>query len=136
MTAKWLAAIHARAMVVPRPWSVLEFEESLNSPHCILSVHDAGFALGRVVMEEAELLTLAVDPDQQRRGIGRICLDDFHLKARENGATRAFLEVASSNDPARTLYLAAGYQEAGLRRAYYRVPTGLQIDAVLMNKVL
>lgn len=136
MTATLLAAIHARAMVVPRPWSTREFEEILNSTQCILSVHHAGFALGRVVVDEAELLTLAVDPDQQREGLGRICLDDFHLKAREKGASNAILEVAATNEPARALYLAASYREAGMRRAYYRVPNGPGIDAILMNKVL
>ncbi len=135
MTPEWLAAIHTRAMVVPRPWSAAEFEEILQSTGCILAVHSVGFAVGRIVVDEAELLTLAVDPEQQRKGIGRVCLDDFHLKAYDKGASTAFLEVASTNYPARKLYLAAGYREVGMREAYYRAPNGPRIDAILMNKV-
>lgn len=136
MTPETLAAIHCRAIVVPRPWSAAEFEETLSSSGCILSEHGAGFALSRVVLDEAELLTLAVDPEQQRKGIGRLCLDGFHTKARRNGAERAILEVASTNGPARALYLDAGYRKAGLRKAYYRTPDGFLVDAILMNKHL
>lgn len=136
MTPEQLAEIHGRAMVVPRPWSAVGFEAILKHPGRILSVHGAGFALGRVVLDEAELLTLAVEPKQQRKGIGRICLDSFHAEAREQGATRVFLEVAATNEPARALYLNAGYQEAGLRKEYYRAPDDSRIDAILMTKSL
>ena len=136
MTPECLAAIHAQTMVVPRPWSVAEFAEILKSSRCILSVHSAGFALGRVVLDEAELLTLAVDPGQQRRGFGLICLNNFHLRALDRGASSAALEVAATNAPARALYQAAGYQEVGMRKAYYRMPAGPRIDAIVMKKDL
>ncbi|MGI9389280.1 MAG: GNAT family N-acetyltransferase [Boseongicola sp.] len=136
MTPEQLAAVHARAMIVPRSWSAAEFGEILNSATIILSVHSAGFALGRVVLDEAELLTVAVEPDQQRQGIGRICLENFHLEARERGADHSILEVAATNNAACTLYRGAGYRDAGLRKAYYRTPTGARIDAILMRKHL
>ncbi len=128
--------IHGRAMVVPRAWSAVEFEEMLQSPGCVHSVHEPGFALGRVVLDEAELLTIAVDPDHQSKGIARLCLNGFHSNAREIGATRALLEVAATNAAARGLYLSAGYFEDGVRKAYYRAPDGLRIDAILMSKAL
>jgi ribosomal-protein-alanine N-acetyltransferase len=136
MTPEKLAAIHERAMDVPRPWSAVGFEAILKHPGRILTVHGAGFALGRVILDEAELLTLAVDPKQQRKGIGRICLDNFHAEAREQGATKAFLEVAATNEPARALYLGAGYQKTGVRKAYYRASDDSRIDAILMTKSL
>ncbi len=136
MKPEWLAVIHARAMVVPRSWSDAEFEEILNAPECFLSVHGAGFALGRVVLDEAELLTLAVDPDQQGKGIGRRCLTDFEIAARAKGSGRAMLEVAETNAAARGLYLSSGFREDGVRKAYYRAADGARIDAILMSKSL
>ena len=136
MTPDKIAAIHGRAMVVPRAWSEAEFAGLLAAPGCVLSVHKMGFALGRVLLDEAELLTLAVDPDQQGKGIGRDCLEKFHWDAQEMGALRSILEVAATNDPARGLYLAIGYREDGVRKAYYRTPDGPRIDAILMSKGL
>ena len=93
------------------------------------------FALGRVILDEAELLTLAVDPRLRRAGLGRSCLAGFEAEARARGAARAFLEVAEDNAPARALYGTGGWAETGLRRAYYRTENG-RIDAVLMSKSL
>ncbi len=136
MTPEDLARIHARAMIVPPAWSAPTFEGFLAARGCVLATSDTGFALGRVVLDEAELLTLAVDPDARRRGEGRKCLLGFEKKAVEIGAIRVFLEVAVTNDAARGLYAGAGYREAGLRRAYYPACDGHPIDALVMSKIL
>lgn len=153
MTPETLAALHARSMDVPGPWSPREFSGLLASPGVFLAnspqdhlalrgkvpdaaaLHLHGFALGRVVSDEAELLTIAVDPGHRRQGIGSACCAAFEAEAKSRGAARAFLEVAATNEAARRLYLASGWRMHGRREAYYRTPTG-RVDAILMGKCL
>ncbi len=160
MTTEALALIHQRAMTVPSPWSAEEFGGLLETPGMFLvpaplsapkypgglgaeppggakppPAHAPGFALGRVVLDEAELLTIAVDPDQQGHGLGRACLAAFEAEAARRGATVLHLEVAETNAPARALYRSAGWQETGCRKAYYKAGEA-RIDAILMTKRL
>ena len=136
MTAEELAEIHALAMTDQAPWGVPTFESFLRFPGAILCAEPHGFALGRVIADEAELLTLAVRPDARRQGIGRRCLEAFQENARDGGAARVFLEVATTNAAARALYDQAGFAQVGHRKAYYRAPDGQIKDAIVMEKSL
>ncbi len=131
-----MAALHARAVTDLRPWTRVEFSSLMDSPHVFACGDLAAFALGRVVLDEAELLTLVTDPDQRRQGLGARQLDRFHETARKCGAVTAFLEVAADNTPAIALYAKAGYAQTGLRKAYYAKLSGEKIDAVIMSRVL
>lgn len=91
----------------------------------------AGFSLVRAVADEAELLLLAVDPAEQRCGIGQALLDDFIDRAHDQGARKLHLEVRDGNS-AMGLYLAAGFVPAGRRRNYYHGPDGEAFDAVTL----
>lgn len=141
MTADALAKLHRRAMTDTAAWSVAEFNALLSTAgHFLVTRPDAvpepiGFALGRVTIDEAELLTLAVDPASWRQGIGRACLTAFEVAAAKQGAVTAFLEVAATNAPAIALYLSRGWQKIGLRKAYYQGVNG-RIDAIVMRKAL
>ena len=88
----------------------------------------AGFALVRTVLDEAELLLLAVTPAQRRRGVATALLRTAIADARAEGATRLHLEVRAGNDAVR-LYLAHGFDRVGIRRGYYRGRTGQSHDA-------
>jgi ribosomal-protein-alanine N-acetyltransferase len=88
-----------------------------------------GFSLFRTVAGEAELLLLAVAPGHQRRGIGRLLLEQFVDCARSAGANRVHLEVRDGN-PAVQMYRVAGFTPAGRRPNYYRGSDGLQFDAL------
>ena len=88
-----------------------------------------GFSLARSVAGESELLLLAVDPDQRRRGIGRSLLRQFLDRARAAGVKRAHLEVRDGN-PAIDMYRNAGFASVGRRRNYYRGHDGRQFDAL------
>ena len=90
-----------------------------------------GFSLVRAVADEAELLLLAVDPAEQRRGIGQALLDDFIASALSAGAHRLHLEVRDGN-PAIELYRSSGFSPAGRRRNYYHGPDGDAYDAVTL----
>ena len=78
-----------------------------------------GFVLARTVADEAEILTLAVDPLMQRHGAGRLLLRAAMHAARQRGAAAMFLEVAPSNAAALALYGAAGFVQVGRRPRYY-----------------
>ncbi len=132
MTPGELAHIHAASFTRPRPWTASEFASLLDDSLCFLLTRRQSFILGRVVLDEAELLTLAVWPDLRRQGAGRELLAGFEKIARERGALSAFLEVASDNLAARSLYAGQGWQEAGRRRAYY----GAGLDGLIMRKEL
>ncbi len=93
--------------------------------------HDAvpaGFALTRTIMDEAELLLLAVDPAERRRGIGGALLRAVIADARAVGVAKLHLEVRAGND-AVALYAAAGFAQIGERRGYYRGLGGAAHDA-------
>ena len=140
MIARKLATLHAQAMTDLSAWDTTAFENLLVSPGVFLvtvplsnTTEHCGFALGRVVADEAELLTLAVEPKHQGKGFGRACLLAFEQNAARKGAVSAFLEVAATNAPAMGLYLSQGWQKTGLRSAYYKCKNG-RIDAILMSK--
>ena len=108
----------------------------LQSPLVFLCPSPHSFALGRAVDDEAELLTLATDPEHRRNGYGAACLNAFEAQALIRGATRAFLEVDSENNAALRLYEKAGYQTSARRKDYYTLPGGRRTDAIIMVKPL
>jgi [ribosomal protein S18]-alanine N-acetyltransferase len=136
VTPTVLAQFHARCFTVPKPFSVAAFEELLAFEYNFLCSLPQGFALGRAIADEAELLTLAVDPDHRRHGTGRALLGRFEAEAMARGADRAFLEVAAGNHAAIMLYSTRGYTESGRRKGYYRHPTLPPEDAILMERRL
>lgn len=133
MTAGEMARIHHAAFAPERGWSDDEFRTLLAQDHVQAFRHEAGFALTRTLAGESELLTLAVDPAFQGAGIGRKLLETW-LETAE--AEYAFLEVAQDNVRAVGLYHSCGFEETGIRRAYYQRPGAAPIDALLMSRKL
>lgn len=135
MTPETFAALHANGMNT-RPWTAEEFTSLLSSPLVFAVGDDRAGALGRVVSDEAELLTLVTDPGHRRKGLGRSRLVEFEAEARARGAIVAFLEVAGNNEAAIRLYESNGWSVTGSRFAYYETLDGKLVDAVLMSKNL
>jgi len=77
-------------------------------------------ATGWLILDELHITAVAVDPNHQRRGLGGRVLAALLAHGLSQGAHHATLEVAATNEAARGLYAAAGFQKAGIRRAYYR----------------
>lgn len=132
-----LAALHAACFTsLPRPWTCDEFQSLLASPHVFVLTESGGLLLGRAVAQEAELLTLAVDPRLRRHGIGTRLLDQFLAECRSRAALQVYLEVAARNAPAIALYERAGFAHAGRRKQYYRAPDGQSDDALVLTRAL
>jgi ribosomal-protein-alanine N-acetyltransferase len=89
----------------------------------------AGFALCRTVVDETELLLLAVRPEFRRRGIGKALIKRTCDVAISSGARMLHLEVREGNF-AHHMYNAAGFCEVGRRRGYYRGGDGQLYDAL------
>lgn len=90
-----------------------------------------GFSLFRTVADESELLLIAVLPDEQRRGVGTLLLEDFLGRAREERLRRVHLEVRDGN-AAIGMYRAAGFSPVGRRRNYYHAASGKRYDAITL----
>ncbi len=115
-----LAAIHAAAFPAAEQWSAKTFSDLLELPGVFaIMAAGGGLLLARIAADEAEILTLAVMPEQRRRGIARRLLRDAIARLRASGAAALFLEVSVGNVPARALYAAFGFCEVAKRPGYY-----------------
>ncbi|EPG4961066.1 TPA: ribosomal protein S18-alanine N-acetyltransferase [Citrobacter amalonaticus] len=91
----------------------------------------AAFAITQVVLDEATLFNIAVDPDFQRRGIGKALLEHLIDELEKRGVLTLWLEVRSSNVAAIALYESLGFNEVTIRRNYYPTADGRE-DAIIM----
>lgn len=151
--ALYLAKLHAGCF--NEPWSEHSFTDMLSLPTTFgFGVYQGpglvGFVLASLVVDEAEILTLAVDTALRRQGVAGGLLDVVEATAKARGAQRIFLEVADDNTPARRLYQKRAYKAFGRRPRYYATPTAAidkilgpeigdkhaPVDAVLMAKRL
>lgn len=128
--ASFLAAIHAEAFHAP--WDAAAFASLLGQTGVFAIRASDGFILCRVVLDEAEILTLAVRPAARRAGLGHRLTQAAAAFAGRAGADRLFLEVAEDNDAARALYARLGFVQTGRRRNYYEKSDGSRVDALLL----
>lgn len=130
--AEAMALLHGRAFAV-HGWGADAIGLQLTLPGAFGWIAPAGgMILARVAADEAEVLTLAVEPAAQGRGVGRALLEQAMDTARQLGAGAIFLEVGARNAPARALYAAAGFVMVGRRCGYY--PDGN--DALVLRRPL
>jgi ribosomal-protein-alanine N-acetyltransferase len=80
--------------------------------------------------DDAEIMTIGVAPEHQRRGIAAALLRALIERATARGARRMLLEVRVDNDPALALYRRFGFARMGLRRRYYQPEN---VDAYTMS---
>ena len=92
-----------------------------------------GHLIGRTVVDEGEILTLAVAPERRRRGIAARLLTEALAIMAGRGVGRVWLAVRASNDAAQALYQEHGFAPAGRRRGYYREPVE---DALVLRREL
>ncbi|MDE2195874.1 MAG: ribosomal protein S18-alanine N-acetyltransferase [Gammaproteobacteria bacterium] len=95
----------------------------------------AGYGILSLVVGEAHLLNVCITPERQRQGYGRLLLEHFIQLAKERGASQMLLEVRPSNQAAIRLYHQRGFNEVGVRKAYYPGGKGRE-DALIMGLAL
>ncbi|NGP16813.1 ribosomal protein S18-alanine N-acetyltransferase [Devosia aurantiaca] len=138
--AREMARIHALGFY--RGWPAEEFSTFLADRMtpvyvaCDARRRIAGFALIRVVVDEAELLTIAVDPKWRGKKIGRALLDAVFADMMMSPAKRMFLEVEEGNIPAVRLYKQQGFKTISTRKGYYPQPDGSAATALVMARDL
>lgn len=138
--ARELARIHALGFY--RGWPVGEFESFLADPDtpvyvaCDARRRIAGFALIRLVADESELLTIAVDPKWRGKRIGQALLKAVFDDLLHSPARRMFLEVSEENAAAIRLYTREGFATLSTRKGYYPKPDGTQATALVMARDL
>jgi len=95
-----------------------------------------GFVLARVAADEAEILTIAVDPNLRGKGVGHALLAENLRQAARAGARAMFLEVDKENASALALYRRLGFVKVSERTGYYRRDFEQPAVAIVMRKAL
>lgn len=127
-----LAVLHAAAFA--RPWDEAAFKDLLAGSGVFAFIAPSGFVLVRAAANEAEILTLAVNPSARGRGLGRALMQAAAARAAKLGAENLFLEVGTDNLVALALYNGLGFTRVGARRGYYE--SGSQGDALVLKAAL
>lgn len=123
-----LAEMHSR--IFNPPWSEQSFIELLSHPGSTAFLarvrervdalpEPAGFVVGQLAADEAEVLTIGVLPRWQRRGVGTALIEGLARAVKRAEAKRLFLEVAADNQAAFELYRGLGFTAVGMRKGYY-----------------
>lgn len=118
------------------PWPASQFEQRLNQANQYSwCVHDEGrlvaYCFVSQVVDQVELLNIAVDPQMQGRGYGRQLME-FFMQALPKPYSEIFLEVRESNDAAIGMYEQLGFNEMGRREGYYPAKKGRE-DALILG---
>ena len=118
------------------PWSESAFEYELKNPLSLWLVaaeegEIAGYVGTQTVMDESDMMNIAVAPDFRRQGIAEKLIDVLIDLLNERQSKSLTLEVRVSNAPAISLYQKLGFSQVGLRRGYYRNP---REDAYILRK--
>lgn len=110
------------------PWSPDDFRD-LKQSGCEIIMSQNGFIVYRIVLDEAEIITIGVNPEMRRQGIASAMIGIIEKNIKNQGVKKIFLEVAANNIPGQKLYENHGFNRVGLRPKYYD-----GIDAILMSK--
>jgi ribosomal-protein-alanine N-acetyltransferase len=118
------------------PWSENSIRYELTNPLSLwLVAVENGQLLGYVgsqsVMDEADMMNVAVAPECRRKGIARELVEALVAALAQRHVHCLTLEVRASNEPAKALYEALGFEQVGRRPNYYRNP---KEDALILRK--
>jgi ribosomal-protein-alanine N-acetyltransferase len=112
------------------PTSALLYVSPINADRLVRPL--AGLLLARRVVDEAEILTVAVADTFRRQGVARRLLDRLIVDLCRDLPCRLFLEVSVANVAALALYTNYGFTEVGSRKDYYRAAGKASVDAKIL----
>lgn len=116
------------------PWTPGLFRDALSSYQCwliCLNGQPIGHGVLQLILDEAHLLNITINPNQQGQGYGLALLTHLMDQAQTQGARDCYLEVRASNQAAYRLYERFGFNEIGRRPNYYPAAQGRE-DALVM----
>jgi len=118
------------------PWSEKSIASELTNPLSLWLVAEdgentVGYVGSQTVLDETDMMNIAVDPDFRRQGIAEKLVNALVEALDDRGSRCLTLEVRASNDPAKQLYGKLGFLQAGIRKNYYRNP---REDALILRK--
>lgn len=111
------------------PWSSDDFC-GLKKSGCEIIMSENSFIVYRIAVDEAEIITIGVDPKIRRTGTAFSLMTIVEKEIKNQGVNNIFLEVSSINIPAIELYKKLGFLPVGSRPKYYEDGT----DAIVMKK--
>lgn len=118
------------------PWSENSVASELNNPLSLWLIAEedgrvCGYIGSQTVLDETDMMNIAVHPDYRRRGIAAGLISELVNRLKARGSHILRLEVRQSNAPAITLYERLGFKQLGLRKNYYRNP---KENALILGK--
>ena len=120
------------------PWSEKSIASELSNKLALwlVAVEEetlVGYIGSQTVMDETDMMNVAVHPEFRRRGIAEALVNALCAALKEQGSVSLTLEVRASNEPAKALYEKLGFEQVGKRPNYYRNP---KEDAYILRKML
>ena len=117
-------------------WSEKSVASELNNPLSFWLVavdgdNVAGYVGSQTVMDESDMMNVAVHPDYRKQGIATALIVGLVEELRKRGSRCLTLEVRASNENAISVYQKLQFQEVGRRKNYYRNP---KEDALILRK--
>lgn len=137
MTADHVRAVAAlEKLCFSAPWSENSVASELDNPLSLWLVAlnsdtVVGYVGSQAVLDEADMMNIAVLPEYRRLGIAERLVTSLCDRLTDNGVRSLTLEVRASNDPAKALYGKLGFVQAGRRPNYYSNP---KEDALILRK--
>ncbi len=118
------------------PWSENSIRYELTNPLSLwlVAVEDGqllGYVGSQSVMDEADMMNVAVAPECRRKGIARKLVEALVAALAQRHVHSLTLEVRASNEPAKALYEMLDFEQVGRRANYYRNP---KEDALILRK--
>ena len=118
------------------PWSEKSVASELENPLSLWLVAEEngqvfGYVGSQTVLDESDMMNVAVDPGFRRQGIARALIETLIAELAKMGSRCLRLEVRVSNENARALYERMGFLKLGLRKNYYHNP---KEDALILGK--
>lgn len=129
------ALIHIEQQAHSHPWPLNQFSRRMNCDRHVHGALDiegalAGYYVASQVADQAELLNIAVSPQQQGKGYGVLLLNHL-IENLSPDIKELFLEVRASNLAAIALYEKLGFHQLGSRPNYYPCHKRGREDALL-----
>ena len=137
MTESHIAQVAAlEKLCFSDPWSENSVASELRNPlSCWLVAEEDGvvavYVGSQTVMDESDMMNVAVHPDYRRKGISEALVAELVEALKKQESHCLTLEVRVSNEPAKALYEKLGFTQVGLRKNYYRNP---KEDALILRK--